>query len=316
MYILRSKITIGSVTLESVNNVEITRSLYSIVDTAKIKIPVTALLKSSNEPPTRIETAKTIKVGDPVVINLGYDTTEREFVGYVKAVNLTTPLEVICENEAYNTRKKSITTSGGQTLKKILSDMGLTVGYAEDIKMKNYVVQSVTQFELLNRLKKDFGLLIFFDNDKKVYATRPAKVQGTTVKYELRGNVINDNKLQYHSKEDVKIKIEAICFKNDGTKVEAEYGVTGGAVEQRYFYNVEDMAELRTLAEIELKRISYDGYDGEIETFLQPFVEPCMIADVLDPQYSERSGKYYVTGVKTTFGVSGARRTVEIGEKI
>lgn len=316
MYILKSKITIGSVTFESVSSVEITRSLYSIVDTAKIKIPVTALLKSSTEPPTRIETAKSIKVGDPVIINLGYDTTEREFVGYVKAVNLTTPLEVICENEAYNTRKKSITTSGEQTLKKILSDMGLTVGYAEDIKIKNYVVQSVTQFELLNRLKKDFGLLIFFDNDKKVYATRPAKVQGKTVKYELRGNVINDNKLQYHNKEDVKIKIEAICFKNDGTKVEAEYGVTGGAIEQRYFYNVEDMSELKTLAEIELKRVSYDGYDGEIETFLQPYAEPTMIADVTDPQYSERSGKYYVTGVKTTFGIGGAHRTVEIGEKI
>lgn len=316
MFVLKCKISIGAVTFENVNSVEITRSLYSINDTAKIKIPVTALLKSATEPPTRIETAKSIKVGDPVVINLGYDTLEREFVGYVKAVNLTTPLEVICENEAYITRKKSITTSGEQTLKKILSDMGLTVGYTEDIKMKNYVVQSITQFDMLNRLKKDFGLLIFFDNNKKVYATRPARVQGETVKYELRGNVINDNNLQYHNKEDVKIKIEAVCFKNDGTKVEAEYGVTGGAVEQRYFYNVEDMAELKTLAEIELKRVSYDGYDGEIETFLQPYVEPTMIADVTDPQYSERSGKYYVTGVKTTFGVGGARRKIEIGEKI
>ena len=48
------------------------------------------------------------------------------------------------------------------------------------------------------------------------------------MKYELRGNVINDDKLQYLNRKDVKIQIKAICYKKDGTRVEAKKGYGRG----------------------------------------------------------------------------------------
>ncbi|MFI3322086.1 MAG: hypothetical protein R3Y50_06130 [Rikenellaceae bacterium] len=88
MFALCCEIKIGSVAFKSVHDVKIKRSLYSLAATAVIKLPVTALLKHSGEPPTYIETAQTIKVGDKVEIKLGYDgALNTEFVGYVKKLN-------------------------------------------------------------------------------------------------------------------------------------------------------------------------------------------------------------------------------------
>ncbi len=169
---------------------------------------------------------------------------------------------------------------------------------------------------MLADLTKRYGLAVFFDLDGKVYACRPEKVVGDSVKYELRGNVINDDKLQYLNRKDVKIQIKAICYKKDGTRVEAKKGTEGGSARTLYFYDVQDMQELATLAQNELERETADGYDGSITTFLEPYAAPGMVAELTDPVYAERSGKYYISTVTVDFGSGGGRRTVEIGTAI
>ena len=41
-----------------------------------------------------------------------------------------------------------------------------------------------------------------------------------------------------------------------------------------------------------------------------------MTAEVVDDNYPNRSGRYFVPKVTTTFGVGGARRKIELGTKI
>ena len=102
MFALCCEIKIGSVSFKSVHDVKIKRSLYDLMATATIKVPVTAALKHSGEPPTHIETAQAIKIGDKVEIKLGYDgILNTEFVGYVKRLNYKVPLEIECEDEYY-----------------------------------------------------------------------------------------------------------------------------------------------------------------------------------------------------------------------
>ena len=136
---------------------------------------------------------------------------------------------------------------------------------------------------------------------------------GDSVKYELRRNVISDDNLQYLNREDVKIQIKAICFKKNGTKVEAKKGIEGGTSKTLYFYDIEDMKELAVLAQRELDRLTSDGYDGSITTFLEPYAAPGMLAELTDPIYPDRTGRYYIESVETTFGQQGGRRKVEIG---
>ena len=169
---------------------------------------------------------------------------------------------------------------------------------------------------MLSKLKTNYGLSVFFDLQGRIYACRPYKVVGDTVKYRLRYNVINDDSLQYQNRDDVKIEIKAVCFKKDGTKVEATKGDKDGTTKTLYFYDVENMTELATLAERELQRYSYDGYTGQIETFLAPYAAPAMAADIADKVYPQRDGRYYIESVETTFGTGGGRRKVEIGIKI
>lgn len=320
MFTLCSEITIGGMRFSGINDVEINRSIYDLAATATVKVPVTAVLKQKEQPPAFVETAKKIKRGDAVVIKLGYNgTLYNEFCGYVKNINLATPVEIECEDEFFICRTKTVTLNGTTTLVDLLKLCGLKVEYAETLNLKNFAIKgkpTPSVAEVLGKLQTDYGLNMFFDLQGNFYAARPERLIGDIVKYELRRNVIADDELIYRAADDVQIEIKAVCIKKDGTKVEATKGTKDGISRTLYFYDIESSQELATLAEAELQRNSYDGYEGEIETFLVPFAAPTMVADITDPVYSDRDGKYYIESVNTTFGMNGARRKLSIGTKI
>lgn len=317
MFVLNCEIRIGDKRFTSVNEVSVRRSVYLLGATASIRLPVTSLLRQSGLPAVRVETAQAVRVGDPVEIRLGYgDRLHTEFRGYVKALNLATPLEIVCEDELWQCRRRNITNSGTVTLADLLQRCGLTVGYAETLTLRNYAVPDKPVSSVLANLIERYGLSVFFDLDGRVYACRPERVTGDAVRYALRRNVISDDELQYLDRSGVTMQIKAVCFKKDGTRVEATKGPEGGTVRTLYFYDVEDMEELAVLAQNELERETADGYDGSITTFLEPYAAPAMVADITDDLYPERSGTYYITSVETTFGAGGARRKVEIGTAI
>ncbi len=317
MYTLCSKITIEDIFFESITDVKIERSIHKLGAKATIKMPITALLKTSSKPIAEmVEVAEQVNVGDKVAIYLGYNgDLKLEFVGYIKQKNYTQPLELICEDECYTTRNRNVSLSGTQTLEACLKACGLSVRYAVSLTLKNFVVDNKSAVWVLGKLQSDYGLHIFFDMDGHVIASRAYGLSSSRVKYQLRNNVICDDELKYQLASDVPLKIKAICFLKDGTKEEGEIGIEGGAQKTLYFYDVESKEELKALAQQELERYSYDGYEGKLTTFLQPYAEPCMLAELVDEQYSDRNGIYFIEAVEVSFGLSGARRIVEIGIK-
>lgn len=322
MFTLTSEIKIEpkdgpAFTFGGANSVEIWRSVYSIAATAVVKVPVSAVLRQKDGSRTTTDTAREVAVGDRITIRLGYNgRLNTEFVGYVSRLNLRTPLEIECEDAYFPLRSTKVKMSGTMTLTDILSQCGLTVGYAETLTVSNFAVNNLPVTWVLGKLKTDYGLSIYFDLAGRVYACRTGSLVSEIVKYELRRNVINEDKLQYNRAQDTRLKIKAVCYQKDGTKVEAEIGEAEGSERTLYFYDVANMAELKALAQMELNRYSYDGYRGTIETFLEPRVEPTYVASITDRQYAERDGNYFVESVTTRFGASGGRRTVEIGVRI
>ena len=117
--------------------------------------------------------------------------------------------------------------------------------------------------------------------------------------------MISDDCLKYQLAEDIKLKVKAVCYYKDGTKIEGELGEDGSETRTFYYYDVKDAAELKTLAQEELKRYSFDGYRGKIKrsSFRMP---PGDVASIEDKVYNERSGDYFIESVETTFGSGGA----------
>ncbi|MFR9545355.1 MAG: hypothetical protein SNJ29_07230 [Rikenellaceae bacterium] len=320
MFVLCCEIKIGKISFTSVHDVSIKRSLHNTAATAIIKVPVTAVLKYSGEPSTAIETAKAISVGDAVEIKLGYDgTLYTEFVGYVKRLNYKVPLEIECEDEYYLLRSVNCLFSQKKTtLKECLNTVltGIEFGEVVDLTLRNFVINNKPGTWVLSQLKKEYGLIAYFDIDGKLNVGKAHDTQGDTVKYQLRYNVINDDNLQYQNAEDVRLKVKAICYYKDGSKIEGELGVDGGEQKTLYYYDVADAEELKTLAQEELNRYSYDGYKGKITTFLFPYALPGMVASIEDTVYEERGGDFFIESTEVTFSRRGARRVVEIGMKI
>ena len=251
MFVLQSEIKIGAYKFTRIVDVEVMRSVHHLSATANIRIPVSSVIKGQGEVLGQSETAKAIKVGDPVEIRLGYGKElNTEFKGYLRKINLATPLEIECEDEFYQTRSKEVSFSGDAVkVADLLQNCGLSVGEAADVELKNFVADNAMLSEVLRRIAAECGLDVFFDLEGKVYAVEAAGYKTSTVKYGLRKNVIR-------------------------------------------------------------------AEESELCTFLLPYAEPCMVAEITDDAYSERNGKFLIEAVRTTFGAHGARRRINLGAEI
>lgn len=316
-------IFINSVHFYRVNQVTIEKSTEVLEDTALIKIPATARLTYKG-PSYKGPSAKVFKVGDFVEITIGYKGKfkKTEFKGFVKKISPTQPLEIECEDWTWELRRKNIQKSWKKTtlkevLREIVSGTGIELSAdVPNITFEPFYINNSDAAFALQKLKDEYGLAIYFQEDGKLFAGLAYSQKTGAVKYHLNGpesNVIDADSLKWRAKEDVKIKVKAISINKDNTRNEVEFGDKDGSIKTIHLYNVKTKAELEELAKKELERIKFDGYEGSIQSFLIPEAIPGMTAEITDVDFPERSGSYYVESVKTTFGTSGVRRNVKIG---
>lgn len=329
MYVvLKSEIKIGKAKFVAVHDVQIAKSIYSIAQTCVIKLPLSAVVKNTSGISTPVKIADYIKKRDEVTVTLWYDGYEKktEFVGYVKAINRKQPLEIECENAISLLRGKTFKQSFKTvTLKKLLQFItaGTGITLHKDIESENYKLE-IKNFQIpdkdgawvLQQLKDTYMQTVYFTGAKELYVGLAYTNKTGVVTYDVNKNVINANDLKWQEQDEVKIKIRCIYFAKDGTKHEAEFGDKDGEVRTIHLYDVKDKSQLETLARAEMEKYKYSGYRGEIDAFLIPYCEPMMVAKLENKQYPERSGNYYISGVKISFGTGGARRKPEIDVKL
>lgn len=331
-FVLACEIIIGQYRFTQVNEVRIEKSWMELGDRCEIRLPKHV----------RIETLETktledfIAVGDAVSVKLWYDghPVHEEFNGYIRRISPTFPFELECEDHIHFLRKthvkKTWKISDKATLKTVVKYLidevnkqypsaGITLSAnLPDVTFSEGLVieQGNTAATALQKIKEEFGLVSYFKG-RELFTGLAYTQDFGTVKYSLAWNVIS-NDLKYRSEDDTQLRVRAIGMKSDNTKVKADdVGDIDGELRTLHFYNVSDKAQLKKLAEEELKRLKYTGYEGSIDTFLYPYAEPLMHAELSDPEYGDsRSGTYVIDSVKTQFGAYGTRRTVELGIKL
>ena len=70
------------------------------------------------------------------------------------------------------------------------------------------------------------------------------------------------------------------------------------------------------MADKVLKEAKYDGFEGDVTSFLLPYATRGMAAEIIDKEHTNREGNYFIKSVVTTYGMSGARRKVTLGNKL
>lgn len=325
MFVLDSTITIGPYTFAQVNSVKVVKSVDLLSDTADIKLPASALFGNANEGFKRKQLEEVIQTGMPVTITLSYKGvfSKKEFTGYVAFIKPNTPTVTLeCEDAVYIIRKKRINHNfGATTLKEVLQHIvdgtGVELaGDVPDVAFDKFVIKDKNGAQALEKIRDEYGLSIFIDNNGALYAgLRQNKGAGDLVSYNLHKNVIKHN-LRYRNADDVRLSVKVIGVHKDNKKVEVIVGDTDGEQRTLHKYNVSDAAILKQIGEAELDDLKFDGYEGSITTFLVPDAERGMTAEIVDDNYPDRAGRYFVPKVTTTFGTSGARRTIELGNKL
>lgn len=338
MFVLSSDITIGSFRFSGVNEVQITRSLHSIVETAVIRIPsIGRIIKNGQVTQQSIITGRQFKEGDEVVIKLGYDNLlQTEFRGFVRTCNLDMPVAIECEGYSWLLRRnntvafyKSITIK--ELLKKAIAGIeGHTIDLlcTVDFELTNVRINNECGFDIISKISSltDGAISCFFVKPDTlwcgiIYTPLAQSIDPFAcgaVSYRLGYNMLKENTLVVRDSSINPIEVQYTKKRANGAIISLTSNVFPAASRKysKMLSSLNDNAAIARMANEKAYKINYTGYEGSVTSFLQPYAAPGYIAMVQDGRYPERNGKYLVEGIELSYGISGARRKVEIGARL
>ena len=316
MYTMGYDIQVGGYRIGMLDRVEIHRSVELLADTAAIVLP-------ASEYNAALEVEDRLHRGDRVDISIGYRETglREEFSGWLQRIATDGgSISLECEDDLFlfrvalpDAEYKNISLQ--DLLQKVVEGVG--GGYTVDCTYTwtygKFVVHTATGYDVLKKVQEESGADIYL-KDGVLHVHPPATLVGEEVLYDFALNVESCD-LTYRRAEDRKVRVTVKSLLPDGKVKELEVGTTGGdSIEVRSAAS--DDASMRERGEAELRRRSFDGYDGSITTWLLPYVEPGYSAELHDRDYEYKDGRYFVNAVTTEFSKEGGKRTVELGFRL
>ena len=319
-------------TLRGLENVEIKKSVHQIVQTAKLTIPISYVIRN-NEIKERVKIIDKIKEGDTISIDLGYDGNNiNEFNGYVKRINHKQPLELELEDELYLFRKLNLKKSFKKNDVKDIIHYLVDECYAKfgirfevynnipNITITNFIINGASGTSVLQELSDKYFLhtyLTEIGGKRVLYCGLKYAVSNKQIKYVLNKNTITIDDLKFSTAGDETYKVKLKMFKRDGTFFEKEFGDKNGKSLDPVTVNGDFSAtNLELMAKAHLQAYSLGGYKGSFKTFMKPRVLVGDTAAITDPQFANRKGSYYVGTVTINFGTGGGTRKPEIDIRI
>lgn len=303
--------------LKTVSTFKVESSWQNLTSTAEIVIAKKMFFEEKGK------VFELIRAGDPFELSGGYDGVyNQEFKGFVSEILDDMPVVLNCEDNMYILKRTSVNKSYSiVTLKQLLKDLvpGQFSIDCADINLGSLLLKKTTVSQVLQSLKDDYGIYSYFVGDTlvsgKIYLDNP---NNQVVKYSLFGatNNVIKNDLKYRRLADILIKVTMTSHLSDGKKKSVTVGDAGGQEQKLVCANITDTATLTALATKEYKRLKIDGYNGTITTFAIPFVKHGYTASMINKEYPEKDGDYYIEGVTTQLNDQGAyHRTVRIGKR-
>ncbi|QTE22397.1 hypothetical protein [Polaribacter cellanae] len=307
--------------LRKITSVHIEKSWKRLTDIAVITLPrKNASVKNQNGTDfSFFGVYKLIRKGDPVIIELGYNgVLNKEFIGYVTEVIDGVPLVIKCEDEMYHLKRTPVNIALPKiTLEKLLKTILPKYEIeALEIEIPPVRFPKTTVAQVLEYLKTEYSLYSYMKARTlvcgKIYAD---DFEVETVNLHLEKNIVNED-LNYTTKEDILIRINAVSKLSNGNTVKVIVGDKNGVEKQLSYYGIEVEAELEKLAILDLKKYKVNKFTGSITCFGSPKIEHGMKVQLQSEVYPDRVGLYYVESTVIDYSESGFRRKVNLGEKV
>jgi hypothetical protein len=181
------------------------------------------------------------------------------------------------------------------------------------VNMDKFSLDNINGADALQQIKEEYGLIAKFNN-LELFVGLAYTTRGGTVNYSLAWN-IQDSNLTYRKADEVSLRLKAIAIQKDNSQISVEVGSSQGELRTKFFYNISDKDTLAKIANQEIEKLRFEGYEGYIITYLLPYAKHSMVANLQDPDYEIRQGNYMIDEVETTFG-TGIVRKVTIGKKL
>lgn len=323
---LNSKIKIGEYSFYGVAEVRADRSMLTFEDTGSIKLPATARIKSRSNPDNvrLVNTHELFEEGDPVNIELAYNGRfNQEFAGFVKRVNKTVPCEIEIEGYSWQLKRNNVNKFWkSATLKEVMAevvkDTDIKVVVAADMPIVNFLARNATGAEVLDNLLKkvsDNALIAFFTKPDTLWIGLDYTEYKSDVKYNLGFNCIRDDQLKERVASKTQLRIEYVHKTPKGERVRGTAVNGSGAVHKKTLTSVSSADWLNKLAKAKMAKEAFDGLEGKINGFLEPFAEPGDKAIITDNRFTN-GGSYILESTSVKYGTRGARRESAIGAKV
>ena len=310
--------------LKNVAEVWVNKSVHHLSDTATLRL--VARHKNVSQ-----DIEKHLSVGSPIRIAFGYNQDNKlELQGYIQNLYYEKEHLVLqCEDQAYLFRKQVANkvfpqdTPFESILKHVLdqTDPSPSLELHPSLKRLKHAQFSLVETSAYETLKylQQLHRIHLYVRQKTLYAVpyavQDVSMNGKYISYRASKN-IEKSSLRYVGQKDKKVLVRIVSANEKGERVEAEAGERGGEIVVRRPQGLSDPNTLHHLAQAELNRHNYEGYEGHLTSWLLPYCTHGLLARFQDPEYPAKEGSYFVEQVTTTLSAKGGgSRKVYLGKK-
>jgi len=319
MFHLTSDISIGDFQRINPSEIKWRCSVSDFTDTCTITLPLRPYVRNSSQNKTAF------REGDTVEIKVGYnDRNETVFNGFVRRVNFGKPLTLDCEGYSYLLKDVVFSKSYAKTtIKQILQDFTKGTGIQlskmiPDVTLTNVTFNKTPGLKVLEWFQKECACVVFFDFDTLYVGASKFAIQKKTEKLLLEWNTVEEKELKKDI-SDTEIQITITEKSADGSKKNTLGKASRKNGKWRYTSTKEVKVRSglpesfrREIAKQLAALENFSGYKGSITAFLEPHFEKSMVAEIIDKEFPDRNGKYFVETVEGSFGTGGGRQKLTL----
>lgn len=330
-YNISLNITIGGeLEFAVAQSIHIESSVQVLSDTAKLELP-RAFKNAVDQVGNAVNIAgKSIldfmKRGDSIKIELGYDgRLKTEFEGYITKIGAEMPLQLECEDEMFQLKKapritKFIKSGKLIDILKAVVPAKYTIECNADYSIGKWLIEDATPYNVLEELREKAGIRAYFKNPATLCVGMIVDFKAeTTHAFNFSENVRRGSNLKFAQKESKPIFLTVESKQANGSVLKVSKGEKGGDEKTVKLWPNMSKSELEVWANKQQSSVSYDGFEGTLDSWCYPITKAGDAAQLYRPMYEDRhqDGRYFIDSVTIDVnGTDGIKRSNTLSYKL